>query len=564
MFLKSLRIENNGTIIREIPFHKGLNLIIDETRTENLQETGNNVGKTTVLRLIDFCFGGDGKNIYRDPEFPDKSNNQVEAFLTKNNIIITLILKEDLEIESSREITIKRNFLKYRERIQEINGKPYNRYEFDAKLKELIFETLVEKPTFRQIVSKNIRDDKNRLINTIKVLHPTTTFEEYEALYFFWFGIDLDSSSRKQKLTESKKIEERVLQRLKKEFSESEILQALEIINHDIDELNNLKNSFNLNENYEKDIEELNNIKSRLNHISTQIGRLSIRRELILESKRDLETEFVEIDTKQLENIYKSAKSFIPDLQTSYNDLVKFHNNMLKEKIRFITNELPELENLINKLNSELTILTKSEKDLSIKLKKTGAIEELEAIINKLNIKYEQKGKYEEQLRQWNNSNGNLKKIENELKEINEGIESLDSLFDKRIKSFNHFFSKLSERFYGEQFILSYDKNDRAYELKIGSIGGNLGTGKKKGQIAAFDFAYIQFCEENDMKCLHFILHDQIENIHDNQLKILAEVANEINSQLILPVLQDKLPKDINPKLYKVESLSQDDKLFRI
>ena len=55
MFLKSLDIKNGDVLIREISFHKGINLIVDETKPENKTESGNSVGKTTVLRLIDFC-----------------------------------------------------------------------------------------------------------------------------------------------------------------------------------------------------------------------------------------------------------------------------------------------------------------------------------------------------------------------------------------------------------------------------------------------------------------------------------------------------------------------------
>ena len=57
MFLKSLSIINNttNTVIREINFHKGVNLILDETSSANKTESGNNVGKTTVFRLVDFA-----------------------------------------------------------------------------------------------------------------------------------------------------------------------------------------------------------------------------------------------------------------------------------------------------------------------------------------------------------------------------------------------------------------------------------------------------------------------------------------------------------------------------
>lgn len=564
MFLKSLIINNGSEIIRKIAFKKGLNLIIDETQTTARQESGNNVGKTTVLRLIDFCLGGDGINVYKDTEFKDKTNTQIEKFLKDNNILITLTLKRDLEDVTSTEIVIRKNFLKRKEKIQEINGEYYNDSDFDLKLKTLVFLSNAEKPTFRQIISKNIRYEKNRLDNTVKVLHYNTTLEQYEALYFFWLGIDTDTANRKQRLHASKSMEEAIIRRLKRDGSLSEIKQALSVIERDIEELDKKKSSFNINETYEQDLAKLNETRATLNILSTRINQFSIRKDIILESKEELEKEYANIDVQQLENIYKTAESFLPTLHVKFAEMLSFHNEMLKEKIKFITNELPFIEAEIETVSRNLKLEIQQEKELSKKLKKSGAIDELEEIVSKLNLKYEQKGKYEEQQRQWDNSTAKLQSIEEELNEINQGIASQDRVIENRISSFNKFFSKLSEQLYGEQFILSHDKNERAYELKISTIGGNLGTGKKKGQIAAFDIAYIQFCDDNDIPCLHFILHDQIENIHDNQLSLMKDVVSNINIQFVVPILRDKLPPDIDPELYKIISLSQNDKLFKV
>jgi uncharacterized protein YydD (DUF2326 family) len=69
MFLKSLTISRgDGTIIRNILFHTGINLIVDDTPFISGKETGNNVGKTTVLKLVDFCLGAKAKGIYSDYE----------------------------------------------------------------------------------------------------------------------------------------------------------------------------------------------------------------------------------------------------------------------------------------------------------------------------------------------------------------------------------------------------------------------------------------------------------------------------------------------------------------
>jgi len=85
------------------------------------------------------------------------------------------------------------------------------------------------------------------------------------------------------------------------------------------------------------------------------------------------------------------------------------------------------------------------------------------------------------------------------------------------------------------------------------------------GQIAVFDLAYIQFAKSQGIECLHFILQDQLENIHGNQLvNILTEVVADTNCQYLLPVIRDKLPQNISVDDFKVVSLSRNDKLFRV
>ncbi len=565
MFLKQLIIEDNNELIRDIPFHKGINLIVDETKTRDRQESGNNVGKTTVLRLIDFCLSGDGENIYKDPEFKGEANTQVERFLKDNNVVITLKLKKNLDDIDSSEIEIKRNFLPYKKKIQEINGEKYNNKEFPKKLKKLIFKSTENKPTLRQIISRNIRDEKNKLIHTIKVLHPSTKYEEYEALYLFWLGINLDVADRKQKLHQQKKIEDNLQKRLKREGNLSQIDQSLLVIIRTIEELEEKKDNLNLNDNYNEDLITLNQIKSNINKQSTELSRLELRRELIIESKTDLDKEFSKIDTHRVKKIYEEAKLLIPDIQKSFEETLSFHNQMIKEKIRYISQELPELEQNIQIIKRKITDLLIQEKNISKKLLKTGAVNELQQLISELNKSYEKKGNLEELKRLWESSLTKSRTIEAELDEINQGITTKDDQIKKQITELNKYFSKVSNHLYGEQFVLHSDKNDRGYELNISSINGNLGTGMKKGQMAAFDLAYIQFADSLDIRCLHFVLQDQIENIHDNQItNLFTEIVNEINCQYVLPVLRDKLPQDIEVDQYEILSLSQSDKLFKI
>lgn len=200
MFIESLLISTPSKVIRELKFHKGLNLIVDRTSSQNTT-TGNNVGKTTVLKLIDFCLGKSADVIYQDPESKRGIYHLVKDFLVKNKVVITLTLTDDFD-EPTRKIEISRNFLNRNSAIYSINGKNILKKDFEKALGESIFPQInINKPTFRQIISHNIRYDELSLTHTLKTLDSFTTDEEYEALNLFLFGCNFDNNHRKQELS---------------------------------------------------------------------------------------------------------------------------------------------------------------------------------------------------------------------------------------------------------------------------------------------------------------------------------------------------------------------------
>ena len=75
---------------------------------------------------------------------------------------------------------------------------------------------------------------------------------------------------------------------------------------------------------------------------------------------------------------------------------------------------------------------------------------------------------------------------------------------------------------------------------------------------------YVWFADEEKVSCLHFLLNDKKELVHDNQLKRIAEIVNNNDIQFVASILRDKLPAELNKEEYFAVKLSQDDKLFRI
>jgi uncharacterized protein YydD (DUF2326 family) len=222
--------------------------------------------------------------------------------------------------------------------------------------------------------------------------------------------------------------------------------QALSFTIGRIGELNQEKDRFNLDENYIHEVEFLNSIKFQLSKKAAEFSRLEMRKDLIYESKADLEREYVRIDTAQIKSLYEKAKSYIPNIQVSFEDTVKFHNDLVSEKLEYITGELPDLEERIKTLKSELFNLRKEEDSLIIKLKKSNTTEDLTKIVIELTNLSEKKGQLEEQKRMREESQTRLEKINADLKEINDGIASQDKLIQNRITEFNKYFSDCNAR----------------------------------------------------------------------------------------------------------------------
>lgn len=565
MFLKSLNISGNTGEIRHIAFQKGVNLIVD--KSEDAKESGNNVGKTTILRLVDFCLGGKGKNIYTDPEFGTES--AVKDFLTENEVLVTLRLVSDLEASDPRGVTIERNFLSRKQKIQRINGEDLKNEEFKAQLARLIFNQCDEKPTIRQLIAKNIRDEKAKLNNIFKVLHANTTGVEYETLYQFWLGVSSSDGADYQAAKKAHTDQKNYKEKLAKQFDINGF-QVLPELNATIESLKAQKKQLDLNEDYQKQLEAFDALKAEMSRTATQLSAISLRRELIEESRKSLESDISKVSTDEIEALYREAKFLIPNLQKTFEESVEFHNQMIENKLEFITKELPALAKQERALMQKLKGLEHEAENYKNLLHKDKTLEALDKINNELQQLIERQAKLSEQKRIWDECLETFERLEQELADFGDEAKKLNVAIDRNLKIFNVKLKRISNELYGQQYILTratVDTNGKELPyLQFGMQGvtSNPGTGEKKGHITAFDLAYIEFAEELNIPHLNFIMHDQIENVDGRQIvTILDRLVPSINCQYIAPILKDKVPDEIDLARDAIIELSQEEKLFK-
>ncbi|WMT41186.1 DUF2326 domain-containing protein [Paenibacillus sp. D2_2] len=394
-----------------------------------------------------------------------------------------------------------------------------------------------------------------------------TTNIEYETLHLFMFGLPVSDRSH---LNTKLKGEQEYKKRLEKQHSKNELELQLDIVKNNIIILEKRKNNLNINENYKQELEELNDLKYRVSIVSSRISELSLREQLLIETETELKSDMSEINLPELREIYKTAKKNISNIQTTFEQLVEYHNKMILEKIRFITQDIPKIRSSIEEHKRTLGDFLDKEKRLSIKISASDTFQDLENIISDLTKSYQRIGELESGIEQLNSVEKNIKSLSEEI-EVLDGdrfSEEFQERLKSKLKGFNGIFADVSNELYGEQYGLSFtikeDKKTKQNYYHFESFNANTSSGKKQGEIICFDIAYILFARKQDLPFLNFILNDKKELMHGNQLKKVSKYANDKKIQLVFSILKDKLPSEINNNEHIVLRLSDQDKLFKI
>ncbi len=564
MLLKEFKISNGitGKEIRIIKFNiQGLSLIIDNTPTQIIDsKSGNNVGKTTFLRAIDFCLGSEGKNLYQDKETKN-DNGEVRQFLINNKIIfeLELLKKDGSTIKLQRSLVGEYDFI--------INNIKYsNLKNYNLELNKLFFGIDdTGKLSFRNLIKKFVRADELSDSNLIRTQGQYKNDSEYEAIYLFLLGFpNVNLVSERLQISNELKRVNKELKDLKHKSNlpklENRLLQIEESIVETEDKISN----YNLEITYAELLRKLNIIKENSVRINNDIANLDMKISLSSKSKDELLNSKKNIDPRAIENLYNEAKILIPNLQKKFEEVLIFHNSMVDNKIGYINNHLEKLYQQKEKLIKEVSPLLKEQSQILKFLDNQGSFNDLIAIREELNVMYEDKGKIEFEIDKINNLLDSKETLEDKYEFLStEFSVYLKAFNDNILNIFNKYFKDFTSKTHGEQIYLFY--NDQTRKFDFDNIKGNVGDGYKKTDIIAFDLSFINYYFELGLDYPRFSIHDKIEIIHKNQLKLLFDITENIEGQFIVSILKDRISflgeSFINKK--GILELSQDDKFFK-
>lgn len=515
-------------------FKEGLNTVIGD------DIASNSIGKSTILMIIDFVFGGDTYI---------KSNYDAIETLGNHEFKFSFVFNKE-EFYYSRST----NEYKYIT-ICDKAFKPIKQIktdEYTATLKEK-YGINLEDISFRDIVGRYARVYGKENLNEKKPLQyfgKEVASKSILALIklFDKFKIIKQYEQQLTKLTEEKSI---LMKAIKKEFIPRMTKTIFDKNNKKIAELTNelerLKNEIigvavDIEALLTKDILELKSEKSQLvTQRSIYESRLKRLNQNINHKKLNIESELTKLS------------EFFPSINLEkIKEIEEFHNSItgiLKEELK---NTQAEIQNQLKRINRDLENVDKkiTEKlDLKDAPKYT-----VESVVN-----------ISAQIQQLNNENSfytkmkllndNLIVAKNDLSEIRSGVViDISSQINIKMNEVN-------------KLIYSDDRRAPVFGIEennyIFTTFGDTGTGTAYANLITFDLTLL------DLTCLPFIIHDLplLKNIENEAMENIIKIYNSHKKQVFIAI--DKIHSYNNDTAEILESnkflsLSKDKTLFTL
>lgn len=565
MKLTKLTVFKNNELIRSIPFRKGLNLIINSVSKSG--ETGNSVGKSTPSRLLDYLFLSSGEDIYKEAEF-GKPIPDVYQFIEDNRIYVELdfIGFDNKEYKIGRTLETDPKLSIYY-----INSNVCDKSQYSELVAEQIFGQASDKPSIRNLSHKFIRNTNEKMQNTTKFLHGSTKPDIYDQLYLFLFGFTgLNLLKDKASLNNKIRTKTKHLAAYRNPHRESALKKMIAPLKIEQKELQSKIDSYDFIGSQDSEVKELVDTQNQISDLSIQFSKIKNRIDYLEKSISKVREAATSIAGKELTSIYAEAGVAISDgLKRSFEELVVFHNKVVSNKVELLKRDLTIYLSREEVIRKEIISLQNVESSIFRHIKEPDTLKSIGSLYNDLLKINEQIAGISALLNKIEITKDEIEEIEISKFKIVQEIAKNTHELGKNVELFNRFFGELSKSFYGDRYIfdLEFDVETEKCRFDIANIAPNPTGGKKKGELSAFDLAYIQFVKEVNLKRPSFVVHDSIEDVDVNQVYDIFRRAEHLDGQYIVALLSDKLvdPRfDSLKKQSVVLELSENDKFFKI
>lgn len=565
MQLINLKVFCDEIIIREVQFKDGINIIT------NSEDDGNQIGKSTALRVLNFCLGSDGKSIWHDPESRTK-NEAIEDLVTGGRVLFSL----DMCI-NKKNYRINRRIHKVQQKTRTVQKiySSINDDEFDtnAKFKAALASILgfsITNPTYSSIKNRFVRLDKKTASNIYRYLNSNTSDQQYILYYSYLFGFSghNDLASEIQFGEERNQRNDRISMLLNGR-TEQDYKDKLKSIDDEIEILKNKEELFDFKDSQNKGVERLRKTREEIAKLTSEISKLNIRISYSQRTISGYEEKKSNINTDLIEKVYAEARLLLPDLKKTLEDTIEFHKQVVSKKVNYLNDKISDYKLSVVNMENRLNDLLDEEKNLFSALVGESHLSGFVVIEKEIQDKREERGRTSVVVDEVQYESSEISKLDIRIQKLREKNKLQILQLSQHIDVFNKHLKSFSRAIF-KDFSLSFNVGTKSdtneIEFSVVNQERVSGDGAPRAAALAFDMAFVEFVKETGASFPEFTIQDYLEASDQDKLATLARLANENKVQVIASVLKDKLASlsqefiDENSVL----ALKKSDKFFRI
>lgn len=559
---------NKPSVFQPIEFVDGLNVVLGINRHPEAEGAdAHNLGKTTLLRLLDFCLL--------------KRNSQDIFLLKAGDIFLDFVFFLEIKLLNGKFLTIRRSVENPSKASFLLNDKGGCNFSMTPPEK---WDHWEEGYTLsRNLLTSYLEWDipegcsyRNMMMYCLRLqeaYNDPVQFGQYIQKPYIWRAVllnwlGLDGSIAKQIKDNSDKQEDLEARKNSlKEFLPESDTSKLEDLKKEITKLESVLATKQL------ECEELNYFHSDLSIISDLVEKidkkLTAKKSVLYEIKserrrleKSLSKKEIKVDDEELFDFFERIRLFFPNsIKKSFSDLVKFNHDILIERRRYLKQSLINLEKQEQDNIEQVKILEQERAKHLALMQNADAQEQIGQLFSEVFKLHEQisllrlRCEKREKFASLDLSSREKKKDEKILKEqlktmLISAKENDNSVYNKALNSFSSIIMNVTGR---SAAINVYLNNNAGLECKVefsNDEGKDTyesdGNSYKKLLCIAFDMAMMS--ARSSSAAPHFMYHDGIFESLDNSKKIalMRELENYCASgmQHIITMIDSDIPRN--------------------
>jgi uncharacterized protein YydD (DUF2326 family) len=534
--MRLIELRANKETFHTITFNKvGVSIIRAIKVSEDKKSTYNSTGKSLLVYLIHFCFGGS-----ENQEFKDKLPGW-EFFLD--------FMIDDVLFTVSRNVDNQKVIL--------LNEKEYSLNEYKDYLQSKVFSNIpndFKNISFRSLINRFIRPKKSSYDTYNCYVKEEAGYQELLNNSYL-LGLDISRINKKRELKE----EWDTTKEKKKNIENDSIMREfftgdadkkkidLEIIGLEkkLEKLTKSISEFKVAEDYDS-------IRKEADEFSEQLKRYKNRRSIIYNAISNIEKSIEirpDISSKDITNLFEDAKITISEsIKRRFEEVEDFNRKLLGNRKARLLEDKKQFESQLNELDGIIRRLGKAQDEKLSLLQATGSLEEYSKLneqCSQVQIKYNKLVDYKELLGTYNSKIDEIKEaFVKENSDTNKYLKEIELLKKRNIEVFNSF----AEQFYQNKtsgIIIENNEGENQSRFNIeATIDSDSGDGVNNVKIFCFDWTILKTQNNHNVK---FIFHDSrlISEIDPRQIATMFYLSNfhtnEFGLQYIITANQKEL-----------------------